>query len=342
MLEKYANGTHKELDEAECIDYVKKLFNRKIVDHNYYEENCEAKKIYGHNYYEENCEAKTAQARAYHAANADSINSKAREERRGKREQESIATAERMRAREKEDKDDSGKVSIMMVLDPPIVTVPSSSDSSKIDFKTPTPDNPNELNNADALKKYGCGIFNVYPAMMHVSRVPPDRMQKTNDEVLILGNEHLSEKTKAELSGAMKMLKASNHLDHDTPFTGIGLVSLVHFHFRHWKTVYKWKEGEVLYIYLFFKNGDAYDSFDQVRWGGRGKICRSHALMSKSIVPAAPCACLQVTLGKDQVKLKEDTKYKFIRINGNMKSEVNLELNDPKLVVSRHGIKMKD
>ena len=72
-----------------------------------------------------------------------------------------------MRAREEEDKlsGDSGKVSIMMVLDPPIVTVPSSSDSSKIDFKTPTPDNPNELNNADALKKYGCGISNVYPAM---------------------------------------------------------------------------------------------------------------------------------------------------------------------------------
>ena len=176
---------------------------------------------------------------------------------------------------------------------------------------------------------------------MHVSRVPPDRMQKTNDEVLILGNEHLSEKTKAELSGAMKMLKASNHLDHDTPFTGIGLVSLVHFHFRHWKTVYKWKDGEVLYIYLFFKNGDAYDSFDQVRYGGGGNICRSHALMSKSIVPAAPCACLQATLGKDQVNLK-DTKYKFIRINSNMESEVDLKLDDAKLVVSRFGIRMND
>ena len=50
-------------------------------------------------------------------------------------------------------------------------------------------------------------------------------------------------------------------------------------------------------------------------------------------------ACLQVTLGKDQVNLK-DTKYKFVRINGDMESEVDLELDDPKLVVSRFGIRV--
>ena len=332
MLEKYANGNHKELNEAKCIDYMKKLLNRKI---------------YEANYYEENCEYKTAQTRAYHAANADSINSGKRDARRETRKQESIATAARMRAREEEDKKsgDSGKVSIMMVLDPPIVTVPSSSDSSLIDFKTPTPGNPGELNNADALKAYGCGCGKankqvVFPALGHVSQVAPNMMQLTNGEVLILGNNQLSEGTKANMREAMKMFDACNHLPHDTPFTGIGLVSLVKFHFRHWSTVYTWKEGKVLYIYLFFKNGDSYDSFDQVRIGGGG-ICRSHALMSKSIVPAAPCACLQVTLGKDQINLK-DTKYKFIRINGDMESEVDLELNDSKLVVSRFGIRMKD
>ena len=124
----------------------------------------------------------------------------------------------------------------------------------------------------------------------------------------------------------MKMFESANHNDHNHHFTGIGLASVVKFHFSKWKSLYKWRDGEVLYIYLFFSNGDAYHTFHQVRIRACN-ISRRHALMSKSNEPAAPCACLQVTLGKDQVNLK-DTKYKFIRINGDMESEVDLELDD--------------
>ena len=89
-----------------------------------------------------------------------------------------------------------------------------------------------------------------------------------------------------------------------------------------------------MYAYLIFSTNDLYDSYSQVRLGG---IRRNHALMSKSLIPTAPCACLEIELGEDEEKLT-DTKYTFIRINGDMGEEVRLSLDDPRLVVTPFDI----
>ena len=59
--------------------------------------------------------------------------------------------------------------------------------------------------------------------------------------------------------------------------------------------------------------------------------------MGKSVVALAPCACLEIKLGDDQEHLS-DMGVKFIRINGDMETVVDLSLDDERLIVNCHKI----
>ena len=65
-----------------------------------------------------------------------------------------------------------------------------------------------------------------------------------------------------------------------------------------------------------------YDFFFQVKFSKNGVIRRGCSLMSGSIHPAPPCACIEATFGSDKATLS-DTEFEFIRINGDMDTEVS-------------------
>lgn len=46
---------------------------------------------------------------------------------------------------------------------------------------------------------------------------------------------------------------------------------------------------------------------------------------------------MEIKLGEDEEKLT-DTKYTFIRIDGDMDKEVRMSLDDPGLIVTPYGI----
>lgn len=213
---------------------------------------------------------------------------------------------------------------------------------TRINYDTPTDDDPELKNDSDALVENGIGKHKgekVFPVRIHVTQVRPDKMQKTDGRVELLPNEQVTEQTR-KACGIEKQWEVSEHANHSAFYVGHELGACLKFHYRKWEKCFTWTVGDKIYIYLFFHTSPYYKHFYQVRITDGGTISPDCALMGKFAGSAPPCACLEGTLGNDKLTLT-DTKFKFIRINGDMENEVDLELDDERLIVSPREIRMK-
>jgi len=150
VLEKYADGSHGVLDEANCIVFVNRFFSKRIA----------AKK--------EHDEAREARAQGARDA------------------------AARMRARAAQESG-GNVITARMLLDPTFdITIDSDSRGfDEVYFHTPTPSDLDLCNDSDALKVYGLAVKDtnllLFPAKVHVNRLGPADMLKTDDKVKLLG-----------------------------------------------------------------------------------------------------------------------------------------------------------
>ena len=203
-------------------------------------------------------------------------------------------------------------------------------------YRTPTQNNRDHVNDLDVMMSTGvtAGGVTIHPALHHISPCPPNKLQLTEGRRLMLCNKMITPETIERC--ALKMFKDPKHIDHDAFYVSVHLKLCIRFHLFHWRRTCRYVKGDKLYSYLFFS--PRYGYFNQVRgFVSHGRVCYSHALMGKSVVALAPCACLEIELGDDQEHLS-DMGVKFIRINGDMETVVDLSLDDERLIVNCHKI----
>ncbi|EJK65341.1 hypothetical protein THAOC_13806, partial [Thalassiosira oceanica] len=358
IFSKKIDGTLVELNPAQIRNRVAKhLWKRSSVykEYNkaYHCENRDAISAQKKRYYQENRDARLAYWSRYYRENSEQILAKLRDKTRYESSRRSKATADALRSRQREYRSSDGEpLHATRLLFPelehvqcaarPEVGGRAAEEDGKlvIDFITPYPDDLEDkptLNDSDALTKYGItsGSEFIYPLRVHVSQVHPKDLQRTEGDALLLPNKRIDEETKIK-AGIEGMWRGSKRSDHDRVFTGVDVMEGIKFHFRKHRQVFKWRAGGKVYAYLIFSTNDLYGSFSQLRLKS-GWIDRNQALMSYSLLPTAPCACLEIELGEDEEKLT-DTKYTFIRIDGDMDKEVRMSLDDPGLIVTTYGI----
>ena len=111
------------------------------------------------------------------------------------------------------------------------------------------------------------------------------------------------------------------------------------FILRHWKNCWDVDELVELYLHVYFSTNKVYDSSFQCKLKN-GNINPACALLSGSIIMGEACAVIKATLGKDRQTLS-DTTFKFIRINRDMKTVVDLPLDDDSLIVTPYEVTTK-
>jgi len=271
---------------------------------------------------------------------------KRREKNRRERAAESKSIAEMNRNDNEEYKariaeGEGGNITDFDIVNPPIEVeiVKDKSDRPVVNYKTPTDTNPSKVNDADVLTRRGIGKGDDWflPARFHANRVPPENMERTDDKLMILPNKLVSEQTRTKCD--LRMYGKGNHSLHDKWYNGVGAKNTIKFHMRHWKNCWGDDDGDEIYLYTYFSTNNIYDSSFQCRLKGGG-ISQSCALLSGSIIMGEPCAVIKATLGKDRQTLS-DTTFKFIRINRDMDTVVDLPLGDDSLIVTPYEITTK-
>lgn len=277
--------------------------------------------------------------------NSEKINEKRREKTRIARAAESSDTAKMMRQLSEEynarvaEGEDSIRAEDLLE---PLIEVEigkNKRDLPVVHYKTPTADDPSRVDDADVLTRLGIGKGNkwVKPARIHATHVPLEKMQLTDNKMMVVSNEMITKQT--QTSCDLRMFGKWNHSKHSKWYNGIGMKNSIKFILRHWKNC--WRDGELveLYLHVYFSTNKVYDSCFQVQ-GNNGNINPGCALLSGSIIMGEACAVIKATLGEDRRTLS-DTTFKFIRINRDMKTVVDLPLDDKSLIVTPYEVTTK-
>ena len=311
-----------------------------------YAENPEPALQRSHDHYQKNKETIKQRHSEYREKNRDVINEKKRAKRRKDRAAASSDTAKMMRQLSEEYNARAAKGEDIIraedLLEPPIeVEIRNDkNDHPVVYYKTPTNEDPYKVNDANVLTRLGIGKGNkwVKPARIHATHVPLEKMQLTDNKMMVVSNEMITKQT--QTSCDLRMFGKWNHSKHSKWYSGIGMKNSIKFILRHWKNC--WRDGELieLFLHVYFPTNKVYDSCFQVRGDNDGGIPPSCALLSGSIIMGEACAVIKATLGEDRRTLS-DTTFKFIRINRDMNTVVDLPLNDDSLIVTPFEVTTK-